>query len=127
MNVHDLIFKLLKNLGYLILLFIFSVIVAGIAKKLAIPLLLGGVILQIILFIGSVSIGYKNTKDANEPKFQNSFILHLIITLLSGILVFFTDEDPLWKQIISEILFLVSLEVGSLIYYLKHRKSKFDL
>ena len=127
MNAHNLISNLIKNIGYFILLFIFSVIVAGIAKKFAIPLTLGGIILEIILFIGSVWIGYKNTKDANEPKFQNSFILHLIITVLSGVFVFFTDKDPLWKQAISGLLFLVSIEVGSFIYYLKHRKSNVDL
>lgn len=57
-------------------------IVAGIANKFSVSLIVGAIILQIILFVGSVWIGYKNTKNAKDSKFKNSLFLHIVITAL---------------------------------------------
>lgn len=125
MNIHDLIFNLIKNLGYFVLLFIFSAIFAGIAMKISIPIIVGAIILLIILFAGSVWVGYKNTKNAKDSKFKNSLFLHIIITALFSILFFFTD-DPLWRQVLDSVVFFAVLEIGSIVYYFKNRKTQFD-
>ncbi|WP_296280362.1 hypothetical protein [uncultured Acinetobacter sp.] len=125
MNIHDLIFNLIKNAGYFILLFIFSVIVAGIANKFSVSLIVGAIILQIILFVGSVWIGYKNTKNAKDSKFKNSLFLHIVITALLSMLFFFTD-DPLWRQVLDSVVLFAVLEIGSIVYYFKNRKTQFD-
>ena len=124
MNIHDLIFNLIKNAGYFILLFIFSVIVAGIANKFSVSLIGGAIILQIILFVGSVWIGYKNTKNAKDSKFKNSLFLHIVITALLS--MFFFTDDPLWRQVLDSVVLFAVLEIGSIVYYFKNRKTQFD-
>ena len=124
MNIHDLIFNLIKNAGYFILLFIFSVIVAGIANKFSVSLIVGAIILQIILFVGSVWIGYKNTKNAKDSKFKNSLFLHIVITALLS--MFFFTDDPLWRQVLDSVVLFAVLEIGSIVYYFKNRKTQFD-
>jgi|GEM_PF-1885291 len=124
MNIHDLIFNLIKNAGYFILLFIFSVIVAGIANKFSVSLIVGAIILQIILFVGSVWIGYKNTKNVKDSKFKNSLFLHIVITALLS--MFFFTNDPLWRQVLDSVVLFAVLEIGSIVYYFKNRKTQFD-
>ena len=124
MNIHDLIFNLIKNAGYFILLFIFSVIVAGIANKFSVSLIVGAIILQIILFVGSVWIGYKNTKNVKDSKFKNSLFLHIVITALLS--MFFLTNDPLWRQVLDSVVLFAVLEIGSIVYYFKNRKTQFD-
>ena len=99
-------------------------IVAGIANKFSVSLIVGAIILQIILFVGSVWIGYKNTKNVKDSKFKNSLFLHIVITALLS--MFFFTDDPLWRQVLDSVVLFAVLEIGSIVYYFKNRKTQFD-
>ncbi len=122
MNTHDLIFNLIKNLGYFFLLMVTFIVLTFIFSQISLSFIIAYVILTIVSALGFGWIGYKNTKNANNSKIKNSFILHIIISILFGVLTLIFDEQPLWRIILSIVYVLVGLEIGSLTYYLKKQE-----
>lgn len=122
MDIHDFIFLLVKNIAYFIFWLIISVLIAGIAKIISLPLMVVTVILISFQYFAIIWIGYLNTKDSKDHKLKNGLIFHVVWVALIGILSSFYDDQPLWKQILDTLLLLGALEIGSLIYYFKKRK-----
>ena len=126
MNIHDLIFLLIKNVAYFIFFIIFFTLIGGIAKLISIPLIVVFIILIPSIFIAVGWMGYLNTKDSKDEKFKNGLIYHLILVALTGALSSFYDDQTLWKQVLDSVMFFVVLEIGSIIYYFKNRRTQFD-
>ena len=126
MNIHDLIFLLIKNVAYLIFFIIFFFLIAGIAKFISIPLIVVSIILSPSIFIAVGWMGYLNTKDLKDEKFKTGLIYHLILVTLTSTLSLFYDDQTPWKQVLDSVVFFVVLEIGSIIYYFKNRRTQFD-
>lgn len=125
MNLHDLIYNVIKNLGYFTLLFILSLITLSITKRFM-PLEVAAFILLPIYIIGVVCIGYKNTINLTSKKFKNSFILHVVISMffctLSLMFSYKFSDGIMLDSFILSITLIMILESGSLIYFFKNRK-----
>ena len=122
MDIHNLIFLLIKNLVYFILLIILVGLIVVIAKLMHLQLMAVAVDSFSFVCVALVWIGYLNTKDSNDHKLKNGLIFHLILGTLLGVLASFYDNRSLWKQVLDTLLFISILEIGSLIYYVKKHK-----
>ena len=101
----------LKAFGLFILLITTTVLVGAFLGKL-VPSNILIIIVAFIWYVGSIWVGYLNTKVASENKYTNALIMHLILSVIVFLVFMYFFPSSIRYNVTSNLIFLFYLKLA---------------